>query len=392
MTTARKAAGEGQELAAPRYDAAVRREMRFTKSRWSQVGIVIFIAAVIVLPFMITSSLIQSLLATGAIYGIGAIGMNVLNGYAGQTSVGHAFFVAVGAFTAVIVGVKWHWPLPGWLIASVAVGAVFGLIIAPLAVRLRGIYQVILTLGLIYIAYYMFVNWTSVTGGENGVPASLPLSLGVFNFGAPKIGSTTYSQAQGLLVLAWLLVGLSVLVVHNVVRSRAGRAMIAMRDGDLASQLVGISPLGVMLNAWGLSSALAALCGALLVAQLQYVTITQFDLQLSLQFLVILIVGGVGTNWGPVLGAVIISALPLYITDYADSIPFVKSPTGNTGGFGILAGQLAEVIYGLLLALFVVFEPRGLIFLLRRLFGLPGKLVPKPHLMPRSPTPSHGPS
>ncbi len=129
--------------------------------------------------------------------------------------------------------------------------------------------------------------------------------------------------------------------------------MIAVRDAGLAAEVAGVSPARTKLNVFALSSGLAAVCGALLAAQLQYVSVTEFDYTLSIQFIVMIIVGGVGTSWGPVIGALAISAVPLYITTYASSIPFVKQPTGSSGGFGIMAGQLSLVVYGLLLAVFL---------------------------------------
>jgi branched-chain amino acid transport system permease protein len=341
--------------------AAVRREMRLASSWWSRAGILAFIVAGVLIPLSTSNPLTLSLLTSGAVYGIGAIGMNVVNGYAGQVSLGQAFFVAVGAFTAVVAGSKWHWPLLAWLLAAAVVGAVTGALIAPLALRLQGIYQLILTLGLVYIGIYIFTNWTAVSGGDNGVSANLPLSLGFVNFGSLVIGNEQFSYAQGVLLLSWLLCGLCVLLVHNIMRSRSGRAMIAIRDAGLAAEVAGLSPVRTKVNVFALSSSLAAVCGALLAAQLQYVIVTQFDYTLSIQFIVMIIVGGVATSWGPVIGALAISAVPLYITTYAASIPFVKQPTGSSGGFGILPGQLSLIVYGLLLAVFLVAQPHGLV-------------------------------
>ncbi|HEY6497760.1 MAG TPA: branched-chain amino acid ABC transporter permease [Trebonia sp.] len=358
------------EARTARHEAEVRREMRLTSSWWSRIGIVVFIVAGVLIPLSSSNALTISLLTSGAVYGIGAIGMNVLNGYAGQVSMGHAFFVAAGAFTAVVAGSKWHWPLPLWIIAAGVVGAVLGALVAPLALRLQGIYQLILTLGLVYIGAYIFTNWTSVSGGDNGISANLPLSLGFVDFGKLVIGNEQYSYSQGLLLVSWLLCGLCVLLVHNIMRSRSGRAMTAVRDAGLAAEVAGVSPARTKINVFALSSALAAVCGALLAAQLQYVSITEFDYTLSIQFIVMIIVGGVGTSWGPVIGALAISAIPLYITTYAASIPFVKQPTSSSGGFGIQPGQLSLVVYGLLLAVFLVAQPRGLVGLAKGLLGL----------------------
>lgn len=348
----------------------VRHEMRLTKSWWSRAGILLFVVAAVAIPLDVGDPFLLSLGATSSIYAVGAIGLNLLTGYAGQISVGHSFFVSVGAFTALAVGVRWDLPLPLWILGSALVGGIVGAAIGPFALRLRGLYQIVLTLGLVYVGSYVFTNWTALSGGNDGVSAPLPMKLGPLDFGALKLGNVTYSYAQGLFVLSWLMVGLSLLLVHNVVRSRSGRAMIAVRDGELAAEVAGLSPVRVKVSAFALSGALAAVCGALLVAQIQYVNANQFTLAMSIQFIVMIIVGGVGTTWGPVIGAIVISALPLYITQYAASIPFVRSPLATGVGFGIKPGELSLIVYGALLVLFVLLEPRGLAYLIKRAVNL----------------------
>lgn len=349
------------EATSASYDRLIRREMRLTKSWWSRAAIVAYIVLAIGLPLELTNSLWLSLLTSGAVYGIGALGINVLNGYAGHASLGHAFFVSVGAFVAIQTGSTWGWPLPLWLIAAAVVGGALGVLLVPLAMRLRGIYEIILTLGLVYIGTYIFTNWRGLTGGSTGVPAQLKMNLGFIDFSQMIIGNEMYTYEQGVLMLSLLLVGLCVLLVHNVMRSRTGRAIVASRDGALAAEVVGASPIRTRLTTYSLSSGLAALCGAMLAAQLRYVNENQFNLQLSVQFIVIMIVGGAATTWGPVIGALAVSALPIYITTYASSIPFVKQPTDGTSGFGIMPGQLSLVAYGLLLAVFLVLQPSGLV-------------------------------
>jgi len=357
----------------PDHDRMIRQEMRLTRSWWSRIAILAYVVAALVIPLELTDSLWLSLLTSGAVYGMGALGINVLNGYAGHASLGQAFFVSAGAFVAVQTGDKWGWPLPLWLLAAAVVGGALGALVVPLAMRLRGIYEIILTLGLVYIGTYIFTNWTSLTGGSTGVPAQMKLSLGFIDFGHMIIGGELYTYEQGVLMLSMLLVGLCVLIVCNVMRSRTGRAIVASRDGALAVEILGASPTRTKLATYVMSGALAGLCGAMLAAQLQYVNEDQFNLQLSVQFIVMMIVGGAATAWGPVIGALIVSALPLYITTYASDIPFVKQPTDS--GFGIMPGQLSLVVYGLLLAVFLVLQPSGLVGLAKSVSALVGRVV-----------------
>jgi branched-chain amino acid transport system permease protein len=131
----------------------------------------------------------------------------------------------------------------------------------------------------------------------------------------------------------------------------------------------------VKVSAFALSGALAALCGSLLVAQLQYVNAKQFTLSMSIQFIVMVIVGGAGTAWGPVVGALVISSIPQFITQYSTSIPLLRSDFDTGGGFGLRAGEFSLILYGLLLVVFVLVEPRGLVHLASRGFRSVTRLV-----------------
>jgi branched-chain amino acid transport system permease protein len=347
--------------------AEVRSELKLFRSRWSLAGAVVFVVALVAVPLSTADPFLLALGATGGIYAVGAIGLNLLMGYAGQISLGHSFFVSVGAFTAVAVGGLAELPLPVWIVAATAAGGLLGALVGPFALRLRGLYQIVLTLGLVYVGNYVFANWSSLTGGSTGTSVRLPMALGPVDFGALQIGAITYSYQQGLFILAWLCVAVCLLVVRNVVRSRPGRAMMAVRDGELAAEVAGLPAKRSKINAFALSGALAGLAGALLVAQLSYVVPGQFSLQMSITFLVMIIVGGVGTTWGPVIGAVLVSSIPLLIEQYSEYIPLLKSDFDAAGGFGLGESQFNLLAYGLLLFVFVLVEPRGLVHVGKRI-------------------------
>jgi len=170
--------------------------------------------------------------------------------------------------------------------------------------------------------------------------------------------------------------------VKNVSRSRAGRAMQATRDNNLAAEVVGISLFRVKAAAFIVSSALAAVAGGLLAAVIQYVEPDQFNLELSLQYLSILIVGGVASTFGPVLGALVVGALPELLNRFGGGIPFVKSNTDFGGGWGLSTAQFTVFSYGVLLVLFLLLEPRGLVVLLQRLFRTAAKIGTRHELPP----------
>jgi branched-chain amino acid transport system permease protein len=310
-------------VARPR-EREIRRELRLCSGWFERVGVAALLGLVVAVPLLVSSSFWISILSFAGIAAIAAVGLNLLTGYAGELSIGHAFFVAVGAYSAVYVGSTHGQPLLVWLLACAAFGALAGAVVTPLALRIRGFYFIVVTIGLVFFGIYLFNNWNSLTGGSNGIGATLELKIGPLDFGGKLFGHT-FQRQQTLCLLIWLLVVLSMLLVKNISRSRAGRAMQAMRDNDLAAEVVGVSALRVKAAAFIVSSALAGVAGGLLAATIQYVTPEQFNLDLSLQYLSILIVGGMASTYGPVLGALLVGGLPQLIDRFGSSLPFVKA-------------------------------------------------------------------
>jgi branched-chain amino acid transport system permease protein len=348
------------------HDKAVAAEMRLFGSWTSRIAALLFVIAIVVVPLSTNSPFVVTLGITIGIYAIGAVGLNVLSGYAGQISLGHSFFVGVGAYTAVGLGSKLGLPMPVWLLGAAVVGGIFGLVVGPFALRLRGIYQIVLTLGLVYIGHYLFVNWRSLTGGNGGTAADVPLAIGGLDFAGLTTGFVNFSYEQGLFIVVWLTLAATLLLVNNVVRSRSGRATRAVRDGELAAGIAGINAIRVKVGAFGIAGALGGLAGGLLVAQLRYVVPDQFNLHMALQFITIIIVGGVGTIWGPVIGAAIVCSIPQITGLLGPAIPFLKDDFAAPGDWGIKVGEFNLILYGLILVVFLLVEPRGVAHLLRR--------------------------
>jgi len=348
-------------------DARVRAESRIFGSRWTRYGAIVLVVLAVVFPLSVGDPFLISLGTTIGIFSVGAVGLNVINGYAGQISMAQPLFLAVGAFTAVGIGAQWDLPLPVWLIASAATGGIAGLVVAPFALRLKGVYQIVLGLGLIYIGYFIFVNWRSLTGGNVGISAPVNMSIGVLDFGRLQLGNVLYTYQQGLFIVVWLVVALCMFLVHNLMRSSAGRSLAAIRDSELAARVVGVNTNRRLIGGYVLSSAFGGLAGALYIAQLRYASIEQFGLEMALQFIIIVTVGGLASAWGPVVGSAVICAIPLLAGKYAHLMPFIKpdsaAPDGN---WGIPAGQFSVVVYGVLLIVILLFEPKGLADLLAR--------------------------
>lgn len=333
------------------------RLFRSFQSRAAMTGLfILFVFA----PLMM-SDFQNTVIDYAGIAAIGALGLNLLVGFTGQISLGHAFFIGTGAYTAAYLGSQHGLPFVVWLPAAALVGALIGMVIGPAALRLRGNYLAIITLGLVFLGQHIFENWTSVTGGLNGTPVSAPVSIGPVNFADLHVLGRTMSRNQGYFYLIWALVALVALATKNLVRSRTGRAMQAVRDRDLAAEVVGVPIARAKILAFVISSSLAAMAGGLYGSYQQFVSPDEFSLFLSIQYIVMIIVGGIATTFGPIIGAMFITAVPrvveTFVQKYGNSIPGI---TTSGGGHGLTVFALNQIVFGVLIIVFFMVEPRGL--------------------------------
>jgi branched-chain amino acid transport system permease protein len=291
---------------------------------------------------------------------IGAIGLNLLTGYTGQVSLGHAAFIGAGAYVAADLGVQHGLSIFVWLPAAFVVGAVVGTIIGPAALRLRGDYLAIITLGLVFLGGYLWDNWESLTGGGTGTSTTAPVKIGSLDFADLHLAGQVYTRNQGLFWLIWGVVLIVALLARNLVRSRPGRALQAVRDRDVAAEVVGVSLARYKVGAFAISSGLAAVAGALYGVLQGTVFPSEWTLVLSITYIAMIIVGGIGTIYGSIIGAVVITAIPRWIENYSAShdIPLVS--TGPTDHGWISVSSLNVVIFGVLIVVFLLVEPLGL--------------------------------
>jgi branched-chain amino acid transport system permease protein len=341
-------------------------DLRLFRSRQARIAVAALLVAGVLFPLSYSGDFWLSVLNYAGIAAVGAIGLNLLTGFTGQVSLGHAFFLGVGAYSAVWFGGHQDLPLPVWLLAAAAVGGLLGAVVGPFALRLRGNYLAVVSLGLVFLGVHVFRNWTSVTGGPGGTQVSAPLELGPIDFGNLELGGYVYSRNQGFFLLVWGIVALTALLAKNLVRTKAGRDMQAVRDRDVAAEVIGVSLFRTKVGAFVVSSAMAAVAGALFGAYQQFVEPDGWGLFLSIQYIAIIIVGGVGTIFGSILGALFIGAVPQIVDRYSSAIPFVSS-SASEAGFHVTVFQLNQIIYGLLIVVFLVVEPRGLAALWLRL-------------------------
>lgn len=323
------------------------------------VGAILVLAALATFGF---EDQFLALLALGCAASIGAIGLNLVTGYAGQVSLGHAFFLGIGAYTAAFVsgdpeddeviglGITFF---PVWLLAAGVVAGLAGLIVAPLATRLRGLYLAIVTLGLVFLGGHLFVEWDTLTGGPGiGREAAVPTLFG-FSF---DVDGEFLSREQKLYLLMLVLLLVFALLARNLARSRIGRAFAAVRDRDIAAEVIGVDIRRTKALAFAISSFYAGCAGALLYTITGFFDPESFNLLLSVQYIAMVLIGGVATISGSIMGAFFITLLPTLTRELPQYLPFISpSVLGTPNVF-----QVEAILYGVLIIVFLIFEPRGL--------------------------------
>jgi branched-chain amino acid transport system permease protein len=344
----------------PLLHTSYRSDMALLNTRSKLVTVLLIIAAALLLPLALTDQYL-TILARGSAFAIGAIGLMLLTGFAGQVSLGHAFFAAVGFYAAAVIAGDPDGRTLGfgitevvvWLPIAGLVAAVVGVVVAPLATRLRGLYLAIVTLGLVFVGEHLFEQWRSVTGGpSNGRP---PPPLTVLGYRLDQDGPFFTRQQQLFWVMLVLLV-LFALAARNIGRSNVGRAFTAVRDRDIAAGVIGVDVVRQKTVAFAISSFYAGCFGGLYYTTFLNVNPEQFNLFLSVQFIVMVLIGGVGTISGAIAGAFLIALLPKITQTLAAVLPFVSTRPAD-----ILNDSLMQfVLYGLLIIGFLIFEPRGL--------------------------------
>jgi branched-chain amino acid transport system permease protein len=335
----------------------------------TSAGLLALAVLAIVLPFGLNAG--QLTTATFVlIAAIGALGLNVLTGYTGQISLGHAFFLAVGAYTAGVLGGNDHLTALIWLPAAGVVAALCGALVGPTALRLRGLYLAIVTIGLVFIGQHIWFNVPAISGGPGG--RSFPaVAFGPFDFSAGQqltIGGLVIDHNGLYYYLALIILAAAMLFVWNLVRGRPGRAMQAVRDREIAAAIMGVDLARTKMSAFVISSFLTGVSGALYASYLSFVTPGQWSVLLSVQYVAAIIVGGIGTVWGALLGSIVIFALPAVLQSLI--------PQSSSGGLPI--DDLTSIAYGVLIIVFFVLEPHGVVGLGRRVASLWSRIGLRP--------------
>ena len=313
-------------------------------ARWTVAAIAVLMF--LVLPFLLHEYYL-SLINLVSIAVVGALGLNILVGYTGQISIGHGAFMSVGAYTAanlvVRLGLPFWIALPAGGLMAAAVGAVVGI---P-SLRIKGLYLAIATL-----AGQLIIEWTinHVTWISGGVQASIQMPR-------PSLfGHEIATQTEMYFFLLFFVV-LAVIGTMNLVRSRIGRAFIAIRDQDIAAEIIGIDIFRYKLLSFGISSFYAGVTGVLYTYYLGIANYEQFQLIVSIDYLAMIIIGGLGSVLGSIFGAIFVTLLPIVLRlllENVGSLVFSESELAN-----VISGTRLAVFGGLII-FFLIVEPEGL--------------------------------
>jgi branched-chain amino acid transport system permease protein len=335
-------------------------DMALFNTRAKKLTVAALVLIGVGLPFLLADAELQ-LLAACCIAAIGAIGLGLVTGYAGQVSLGHAFFLGVGAYTAAAISGDPDGRVLGlgvtnilvWLPAAGLVAALAGVVVAPLATRLRGLYLAIVTLGLVFIGQHIFNEWSSLTGGVGvGRPAA---TLELFGYPLAQTGAFA-TRDQKLWWLMFALLVVFAVAARNLARSKVGRAFTAIRDRDIAAGVMGVNLARYKTIAFAVSSFYAGCAGALLFTVSGFFEPGSFSLLLSVQYIAMVLIGGAGTISGAIAGAFFITLLPRLTRELQGWVPFISTQPNEVPN----VFQVETILYGLLIVVFLIFEPRGL--------------------------------
>jgi len=278
---------------------------------------------------------------------VGAVGLNILVGYTGQVSIGHGAFMSVGAYTAANLANRLGSPWPVNLLAGGLMAAAVGAVVGIPSLRIKGLYLAIATLAGQFIIEWIINHVTFISGG---VQASIPVAR-------PRIGSMVLSSQRAIYYFLLAFVVLALVGNMNLIRSRVGRAFIAIRDQDIAAEIIGINIFRYKLLAFAVSSFYAGVTGVLYTYFLGIANYEQFQLGVSVDYLAMIIIGGLGSVLGSVFGAIFITLLPIVIRRLMEGFGWILFDPGTLLN---LIPNVRVMLFGALIIFFLIVEPEGL--------------------------------
>ena len=315
-------------------------DMAIFRSRLHWGVLLVFLLFLLACPLFFSDRILTIMTMMGIAI-ISVHGLNILTGYCGQISIGHVGFMAVGAYTSAILTAKLGWSFwPALPCAALSAG-IAGLIFGLPSLKIKGFYLIMATIAAHFIIIWFIIQLYSLTGGPDGL--AVP---------KPRIGGYVLSSKASYFYLVMVMACLATFFAINIGRTRAGRAFVAVRDNDLAAEVMGISLWTYKLQAFFIGCVYAGVAGVLLVHYYAFASVDQFPFMDSVWYLGMLIVGGMGSTTGAILGAVSLKLL--------DELVTIVGPILSAVIAAQAAASLALITRGLVIILFLIFEPRGL--------------------------------
>lgn len=331
--------------------------LRLFPDRWHHIGLALLVVLVLGYPFLADDRWLTIANLT-CVSIVGSVALMILTGFSGQISLGHAAFLALGAYTAAVLGTRWGVPFFLVLPAAGLVAAAVGLAAGVFALRLEGLYLAIVTLGLVFIVNHVLLSFPDYTRGLSGTAVPMLVWFEGADGTAPSFSETSELGAielpfeRKLYFLYVLLAGATAWIAANIRRTGTGRAMAAVRDHDIAASALGVDAARAKVLSFGISSFFAGVAGAMFAWQQQYITIDPpFNLLLSVEYIAMIVLGGLGSVFGAVAGATAFSVLTPLAEDAGSVIPFLNRLT---------SAEQRIVLFSVLVMVCLVFEPLGL--------------------------------
>ena len=309
-----------------------------TKTQW--VILFIFLVFLFSAPLYVSDRILTIMTIIGITI-ISVHGLNILTGYCGQLSMGHVAFMAVGGYTSAVLCAKLGWSFWAALPCAALMAGIMGLLFGLPSLRVKGFYLVMATIAAHFIIIWVILQLRSITGGADGM--SVP---------RVAIGSFVFKSKSSYFYLVMIIACLATFLTINIVRTRAGRAFIAIRDNEVAAEVMGVNLWTYKLLAFFIGCVFAGVAGSLVIHYYAFASPTQFPFMDSVWFLGMLIVGGMGNTTGAILGTISLKLL--------DELVTIVGPILSAVVAAQAAASLGLIMRGLILILFLIYEPRGL--------------------------------
>lgn len=306
--------------------------MRKGKGLNTKIRIAIFavlIILVIALPFLVTDQYLIRVATLCVMYSALALSLNLITGFMGQVSLGHAAFMGIGAYTSAILSDRFEWPFLVTMLCALLVTAASGLLLGIPALKLSGSYLAIVTLGFCEVIRLVELNWVSLTRGP----------MGMTGIAKPVIFGIQIKSNGSYYILALVLLAIIIFLVSNIVNSHIGRGIMSVREDEIAAGAMGVNIRYYKVMTFTISAALAGMVGAFYAHYMRFIDPSAFNFEQSTGILSMVILGGLGGIPGSILGAIILSVLPEALRDLSN---------------------YRMLIYGLVIAVMMIFRPQGI--------------------------------